>query len=333
MLEVALSAHLSEDDDEPFLHEIALAEREDLRAALDWGAAHDPTLALELATELENLWSASAPDEGVRRLADLLRRSNPSPRLRARALRVLAGSAHQLREWELTDQSYDESLRLFAEVGDERGMALVETRLAYRAFPRYTFSKEEDLARRLVERSERRAAGRFILVEAQNAALLGRLALERGELDAAEAYAQRGRELAAPLEWRWWNASLLQLLADIALRRQDVDAASAYFAEALRLSAGDESVIAALHHIAGLARVAQRRGDLDRAGLLWGAICVEGERVPGWAERATTLGDELSTVDAPEFIAAVERGRELDVWDAVAIALGEDDPLISGETH
>jgi hypothetical protein len=28
----------------------------------------------------------------------------------------------------------------------------------------------------------------------------------------------------------------------------------------------------------------------------------------------------------PAFVAACERGRELDLWDAAALALGEDDP-------
>ena len=38
------------------------------------------------------------------------------------------------------------------------------------------------------------------------------------------------------------------------------------------------------------------------------------------------MGDELLGEAALEFAAAVERGRELDLWDAVAVALGEDEP-------
>jgi len=73
MLEIARSAHLSEDDDEPFDQSRALAERDDLRAALDWAAHGDVALGLELAVALENLWSAHAPEEGMRRIDGLLR--------------------------------------------------------------------------------------------------------------------------------------------------------------------------------------------------------------------------------------------------------------------
>jgi predicted ATPase/class 3 adenylate cyclase len=319
MLAIALSAHLSEDDDEPFRHEVALAERDNLRAALDWGAEHDSARALELATELENLWSAHAPTEGVRRLTDLLERPVASPtRLRARALRVLAGSAHQLRDWELADASYDESLRLFTEIGDERGSALVQTRLAYRAFAR-----DKELSKRLVEESERLAEGRFALVEAQNAALLGHLALQDGHLEDAETHARRGRALASRLEWAWWSASSLMLLAEIAFRGEDVAAAERYWHDGLTLFAADESALGMLAAIAGLARAARARGEPGRAGMLWGAVLGEGERLPGWHERQSILAGELLDESSNEFAGAVEQGRALDLWDAVAIALGE----------
>jgi predicted ATPase/class 3 adenylate cyclase len=321
MLEIALLANLSEDDDEPIRLEVALAEREDLRAALDWGADHDPARALELATELESLWGTHAPSEGVQRLTDLLgRRISVPTRLRARALRVLAGSAHQLRDWELTDASYDESLRLCTEIDDQRGIALVETRLAYRAF-----RQDDELARRLVEQSDRRAHGRFTLVEAQNATLLAWLSLAMGDLHEAEAHARRGQALAAPLEWRWWNASALSLLAEIAFRRNDIADAEHHLREALELSVQDESGVSMLVCVAGLARVAHAWGKLERAGTLWGACTAEGERMPGWHERKVILAAELLDETADGFVAAVERGRALDFREALAIALDEDD--------
>ena len=193
MLEIALSAHLSEDDAQPFRQELALAEREDLRAALDWGAEQDPEHALELAVELENFWSAHAPAEGVQRLTDLLRRhAGGSQRLRARGFRVLAGAAHQLRDWEVTDASYADSLRLFTEIDDELGVASVKTRLAYRAFP-----QDKKLARRLLEESEHLAHGRLPVVEAINAGLFARLALDEGRFDESETQVRRGLEFAS----------------------------------------------------------------------------------------------------------------------------------------
>ena len=319
MLEIALSAHLSEDDPLPFRQEIALAEREDLRAALDWGVANDPEGGLALAVGLENFWGAHAPTEGVRRLTALLEHETRDERLRARGYRVLAGAAHQLREWEVTDAAYAESLRRFTDIGDELGIASVKTRLAYRAFP-----TDRELARNLLTESETLVRGRQPVIEAINAALWAWIALDEDRLDEGEAQARRGIELVSDLGWTWWVASALRLLSEIALRRGDLDAAERHVREALRLSANEESAIFVLGNLASFARVARRRGDLERAALLWGAVCVEGERLPGWDERRNALSSgELDDL-ADEMAASFDRGRELGVDDAVAIVLDED---------
>jgi predicted ATPase/class 3 adenylate cyclase len=319
MLELALEAHLSEDDDGPRDQHAVLAERDDVRAALDWAERADPSLGLELAVLLENFWSAHAPAEGVDRVARLLERARLSPaRLRARALRVLAGSAHQERDWVLTDESYRESLRLFAEVGDERGVASVETRLAYRAFASDKQAMNEHL-----EASEQLANGRFPLVEVQNAKLRAHEALENGRLDESAALAQHALESIRPLRWAWWEASLHELLALVALERNDLAAAKANARRALKLAAEEESGLATLSILAQLARVARAEGDLGRAGKLWGAVSREGEARAGWGERRPNYGAELLDDRAPDFLAAVEQGRRLELWDAVAMALDE----------
>ena len=321
MLEIARSAHLTEDDDEPFDQPAALAERDDLRAALDWAVENDAVLGLEIAVELENFWSAHAPDEGRRRLLELLKRGIAIPeRLRARALRVLAGCAHQQSDWELTDASYDESLEVFTEIGDARGVASVQTRLAYRAF-----AHDKHLARQLIEDSERSARTRFELIEAQNATLLAYLALAEGQLSEAEAQIRRGRECAASLHWAWWETGALNVLAEVALRRGDFGRAELYGREALDIDASEESVQSVLRDLVGLARAALGRGDLERAGTLWGAVCIEGERMPAWEEWRLRWAEELTNEAGQEFLSATEHGRELDLWEAVEIALEEDE--------
>jgi predicted ATPase/class 3 adenylate cyclase len=324
MLEIARSAHLSEDDDEPFDQSAALAERDDLRAAHDWAAESDVLLGLELAVALESFWSAHAPGEGSRRLQDLLERGNAIPqRLHARALRVLAGAAHQERAWDVADTSYRESLQIFTEIGDARGIASIQTRLAYRALAR-----DKELARRLVEDSERIAATRFRLIEAQNALLFARLALAEDRLDEADVLVRRAREGASGLRWAWWEAHALKVLVEIELRRGDVERAVRYGREALEIDAADENVLSVLQDIAGLARAARGRGDLEHAGVLWGAACAEGERLPAWEQHRELWAAELLSETAPEFVAAVEEDRMLDLWDAAAIALGDDDQTV-----
>lgn len=52
-------------------------------------------------------------------------------------------------------------------------------------------------------------------------------------------------------------------------------------------------------------------------------MSTEVSRWPGLTDDARDIGGELLHETRPEFQAAVTRGRDLDLWDAVAIALGE----------
>jgi tetratricopeptide (TPR) repeat protein len=321
MLEIAKDAHLSEDDDEPFDFDTVLAERDDLRGALDWAAEHNPVLGLELAVELEGLWGTHVPAEGVRRLEALLTDGQEfAPRLRARALRALAGAAHQEGVFEIADPAYEESLRIFTELGDERGMATLWIRYASRAHER----GDLDLARRFIEDCDRVAKDRFRAIEAQANLFLGRFAMETNDLEEAEAYLDRSRELASDLDWGWWEAMSLTLLLDVARRRGDLEVAERHALAALAIYAAEESRGWCVNALGGLAQVVLAQGDLERAGWLWGATSAEGERHPGpWEARKARWAGALVHENRPEFLAAVVDGRELELWDAVAIALGE----------
>jgi predicted ATPase/class 3 adenylate cyclase len=324
MLTVAQKAHLDEDDDEPFDWRVALAEREDIRAALDWAAEEDVLLGLELASALEAFWGPHAPAEGARRIGDLLARGADIPLLlRARALRNLAGAAHQERDYDVADPAYEESLRIFTELGEARGAAQIRTRLAYRAMS----EGEHDRARALLDESERDARNRFPLIESQNAFLLAHLALLEDRLDDAEAALDRSRELGAALAWGWHDALWRTLRMWIALRRGRLDEAEREGRTALSISfQAEHAVPTAIGTVAGLAQVALARGDLDRAGVLWGAVSAHDERM--WGVHAIRGAGEMRKETRPTFLAALEHGRELELWDAAAIALGEDDHTV-----
>ena len=314
---------MDEDDDQPFEWQIALAEREDLRAALDWAADADVVLGLELASSLEAFWGPHAPAEGVRRIGDLLARgADIPPRLRARALRNLAGAAHQERDYAIADPAYETSLRIFAELGDARGAAQVRTRLAYRAMS----EGEHERARTLLDESERDARGRFPLVESQNAFLLAHLALVDDRLDDADAALERSHELGAPLVWGWHDALWRSLRMWIALGRGQLDEAELEGRTALSISFQAEyAVPTAIGIVAGLAYVALARGDLERAGVLWGSVSTHDERMLG--VHALRRAETMRTETRAEFLTAFERGRELELWDAAAVAVGELEPL------
>jgi ATP/maltotriose-dependent transcriptional regulator MalT len=107
----------------------------------------------------------------------------------------------------------------------------------------------------------------------------------------------------------------------LALLRGDLDEAQREGRAALEMERTQENRLWALYTLAGLAQVALARGDLERAGLLWGAAEKEAESLPRWPdERARRIGT-LAEEDREPVIAARERGRALDLWDAVELAL------------
>jgi predicted ATPase/class 3 adenylate cyclase len=319
MLAIARAAHLNEDDGESDIAQ-GQAEREDLRAALDWAEEADPILGLELAVELQNLWNATAPAEGMARLERLLARAGTiSTELRAGALRALAGTADLAGHGDRAERLLEESLALYGELGDDRGAALVEHMLAVAAWRREDWAR----MRELTEHSLELAAGRFPFIETTGYWLLGQLALAGGDLDRATALTRESAERADAAGWVWWRSGQLHELLMLALRGGDLDSAEREGRAALLLEREQENRLWALYTLAGLAQVALARGELAQAGLLWGAADREAERLPRWPDERARRGGPLVAEERSDFTTAYAAGRALDLWDAVAIALDE----------
>jgi predicted ATPase/class 3 adenylate cyclase len=316
MLQIARE-NLDEDHPEAGV-EWALAEREDLRAALDWAEENDTILGLELANDLQTFWNTAGPKEGVERIERLLDRTREIPlELRASVLRVQGGAADLAGEDRLAVQCTLESVELYRQLGDDRGVALVEQMLAVSAW------RKEDWVRmrELTEHSQELARGRFPFIESSNYWLLGQLALLDDDLDGAIELTRRGTEMAHAAGWVWWESGQRYELLMLNLRRGDLDEAEREGRVALEMVRTQENRLWALYTLAGLAQVALARDDLERAGVLWGAADAEGASIPRWSdERARRAGPLLEEEREP-FVAA--RDRALDLWDAVAIALGE----------
>ncbi len=79
-------------------------------------------------------------------------------------------------------------------------------------------------------------------------------------------------------------------------------------------------MLAILYTLVQMVRAARARGELGLAGELWGAVRREGEGHASWDETRHS-DDLLLEEDHPDFLASVERGRTLDLTEAVAIAL------------
>jgi predicted ATPase/class 3 adenylate cyclase len=319
MLQLASDAHR---EDEPEADaEWALAEREDLRAALDWAEERDATLGLELAIRLQTVWNTTGPREGLERTQRLLDHASDVPlELRAGALRVCGGTADLAGLDELAVQLTQESLELYRQLGDDRGVALLAQMRAVSAWRREDWKG----MRELTELSLEIAKGRFPFIETSNYWLLGQLALVDGNVDSAVELTRRSKEMAHAAGWMWWESGQRYELLMLGLRRGDFGEAEREGFVALEMMCAQENRLWALYTLAGLAQVALARGDLERAGLLWGAAEKEAESLPRWPdERARRIGS-LADEDREPVIVARERGRSLDLWEAAEIALGKD---------
>ena len=147
----------------------------------------------------------------------------------------------------------------------------------------------------------------------------------QGDACAGVARTLDSAKISADLAWDWWLGGVLAYLAFLAIGRGDLAAAEPVSLEVLLIDRQEENRPAAFHPLTTLARVAPEREDRRRAGVLWGALEAERERASNQAweyvrvERSGSLLDETK----PTFRAGVDAGRRLELWDAVAMALGE----------
>jgi predicted ATPase/class 3 adenylate cyclase len=319
MQQIALDAHLGAGDTEGNI-ELALSERDDLRAALDWAETNDPSFGLELAAELMNLWNVAGPQEGLERIQRLLDSAGEIPtELRARALCACAAAADLSGHDELALRASLQSLDLYTQLGDDERVALVEHMMAVAAWRR----EDWDRMRELTEHALDLARNRFTFLEITGYWLSGQLALHDGDLQGALDFTRRSAQLARDEGWAWWESGQRHELLILALLRGDLDEAEREGRSALEMERNQENRLWALYTLAGLAQVALARGDLERAGLLWGAAEKEGETLPRWPDERDRRIGGLATEEREPVLAARERGNKLDLWEAAEIALAE----------
>ena len=275
----------------------------------------------ELAVELQNLWNASARGKASSESSAFwIAQARFRWTLRASALRVRGGAADLAGNDQLAVEATEESVELYRQLGDDRGVALVEQMLAVSAWRRQDWGR----MRSLTEHSLALSEGRFPFIELSNYWLLGQLALIDGDVERAIELTRHGTEMAHEAGWAWWESGQRHELLMLALLRGDLDEAEREGLIALEMERTQENRLWALYTLAGLAQLALVRGDFERAGLLWGAADAEGERLPRWPNERDRRAGALVEETREQFADARERGRALDIWDAAAIALGED---------
>jgi hypothetical protein len=307
--------------------ELAIAEQDNLRAALDWALeTGHATLGLELATAIEQFWVVHDPQEGRRWFEALFAAAGDAipPELEAHALRAWGSSTDIAGLDDEARRLYERSLERFEALGDEAGRAALLHRLGIQAMRRRELAR----ARELVEASHaiyEQAPGSFpsLWGRAQTTGTLGAIARDEGDLATAQALIEESVSLARNAGVPWWAGGALGELAALALREGRLDDAEARARESLATAAALRDYPGRVFGVGLHACVAAERGELERAGRLWGAIEDEQAGAPlgGWRRHREERRARILELATGEFERARAAGRELSLDDAVEYAL------------
>jgi tetratricopeptide (TPR) repeat protein len=246
----------------------------------------------------------------------------------ARSLAQLGWLLTARGEFERATALSEESLALAREAEDKPTSSVALANLAETAFADSDYARatqlfEESLALRR-ELGDRRNIANALLN-------LGRTELMRGEDERAVALLEEGLDLARELGDTWSISVAVGNLAEASLRRDDRAGARSLLAEALTAAQkrGDKRVAAeCLHRTAG---VAAAEGDVVRAARLWGAAEAVRTSIGALlspAERAIEdawLPPARAALGPETFEAECERGRRLELDQAISLALGSAD--------
>jgi predicted ATPase/class 3 adenylate cyclase len=326
-LAVAESANLSSDrlPSEGQRHDIAIAEQDNIRAALAWALeSGSVALGLQLATAIENFWVTHDPEEAMRWFAALLDHPGARvvpPEVRAPALRAYGSAAYISGQAERAMRLWEQSLALFEQLGDVLGRAVLLHRLGVSALER----GELDRARELTEASDELyvrsgdAWGRVLTV-----GVLGAIARDEGDAERAFELMAEAAALAHEFRVLWWEGGLLAELASLSLNAGRVDEAEEHARKSLALADELHDRSGRVFGVGLLACVAAERGEREHAGLLWGSIEEADAVAPlgGWRGHRRECEAFVSAAAGPEFERGRAAGRELTLDAAVALARG-----------
>jgi predicted ATPase/class 3 adenylate cyclase len=300
------------------------AEVENLRGVLAWSLDNNVSEGLRFAAALYQLWSVRGHGHELARWFDAaFQRAEAVPAaIRMQALET-DGHIHAflLGENERARELYQEGLQLARQLGAERSEAWFLNVLG----ATMAFDGNDEQALRLYEQAlemfRRLGDGNGAAMALVNS---GGALCDLGRFDLA---AQRLEEAIAIYE-SLGDVNGVSFatggLADVALFRGDAQRASDLHHEALATSVELDNKRSIAYSMAGLSCDAALSGEIGRAGTLWAAaeLFEDAYGSPMMAaERARyerLLGD---AGEAPVFVAAYERGRELTLDRALELAL------------
>ena len=299
-------------------HDLVLAERENIRTALEWLlAAGEIEAATRLAVSLEEFWITSDPTAGTRWLSQLLEReSEIPPELHVRAVRCLGESLYIVGDFAEGVRLIEQSLKEYRLLGDDWGVTQIKLRQAVDA------SRRGDLAAARALCEEALESDRSTYNEAQVTRTLGGIAFRDGRREEAIALLDKSAELADEINFRWWQAGALQQAGEYSLMLDRPEDARLRIRAGLRVTheIGDRQ--GTCYGLTLLAWTEAISGDAKRAGTLWAAVEAEAERgrIGQWEAERDDYEDRILAARGPELEAGRSEGRLMTLEEAVAYA-------------
>jgi predicted ATPase/class 3 adenylate cyclase len=301
------------------------SDHDDLRAALEWLAAHDPDAELELAGALGWFWlSHSHLNEGRGRLTDALARSRAEGSVRATALTAVGGIAGW--QGDVGGTAWlDEGIAQWRELGDVAELAYALETLGWVHFvlgdnPPGLAVFEESL--------ELRRTSGDALGEMRSLAGVCQMLVAEGEVDRAEPLSRELLELGRDRGDLRSEHFGHHFLGDCALIRGDYDEAEDLYRASLRAALPLGDLLETSFEVQGVGMSAVGRGDWERGlrlaaagSALWESIGAT-VSVPFWnALLDRYVGTARERLGA-EGEAVWAEGHAMLFDDAVTLAIG-----------
>lgn len=258
-------------------------------------------------------------------MTELLARAGELPAdLHVQALRTCGGMALILGEGDDGFRYYEDALAEYQRLGDDRGVGIIEFRLALEL----RWRGDLEGARVRAEESLRlvRAAG-FAKGEAQALTVLGSIELAEGNDERGFSMFEHGLALAEQHGFTWWRIVILYSLAFRLWERGRVAEAEVYARTAISLSRDIDDRQHGVPLLALLACFAVQTNRAARGGLLWGAAEADEARtpLPGWEDDLSLCIDVLGKASGTDFERGRAEGSGFTLDEAYQRALSEDE--------
>jgi predicted ATPase/class 3 adenylate cyclase len=301
------------------------SDHDDLRAALEWLAAHDPDAELELAGALGWFWlSHSHLAEGRRRLADALARSRAEGSVRAAALTALGGIASWEGDADQGPAWIGEGIARWRELGDVAELAYALETLGWASF---ALGDNLPSLAAFEESLELRRASDDRLGEMRSLSGVCQLLVAQGEVDRAEPLSRELLELARDRRDARSEHFAHHFLGDCALIRGDCDEAEDLYRASLRAALPLGDLLETSFEVQGVGMSAAGRGDwarglrLTAAGYaMWDSIGAT-VGVPFWNALLNRYIGVAREGLGPDGDAVWTEGHAMSFDDAVTLAL------------